>query len=125
MQQNQPAKDVVVYLIERHPLEIAVEDQLFNWLQGDDGFKRQLEDIIGPYNPDKLSMLVDESPAGPAWEQLLQDLQAERIRCLVTHLAPLSTAQRHQLIGVCAEMGTLLISPSDAGRNRQSNPSRS
>jgi hypothetical protein len=37
---------------------------------------------------------------------------------VVTHLAPLSSAQRQQLIGICAQVGTQLITPGDAGRNR-------
>jgi hypothetical protein len=37
---------------------------------------------------------------------------------VVTHLAPLSPAQRQQLIGVCAATGAQLITPGDAGRTR-------
>lgn len=115
---------VVVYIVKRHPLESADEGQLFRWLQYDHDFRRELEDIIGPYDAQELTLLIDDQPAGRAWEQLLHELVEERIRCLVTHLAPLSSAQRQQLIGVCAEVGTQLITPSDAGRNRASDEER-
>jgi hypothetical protein len=45
-------------------------------------------------------------------------LLAEQIQMVITHLAPLSSAQRQQLIGVCAQTGAQLITPGDAGRNR-------
>jgi hypothetical protein len=88
-------------------------------LHFDNDFRRELEQIVGPYDPRKLTLLIDNHPGGEAWEQLLDDLYENRIRYLVTHLAPLSGAQRQQLIGVCAEVGTQLITPSDAGRNRE------
>jgi hypothetical protein len=39
------------------------------------------------------------------------------IETVVTHLAPLSSGQRQQLIGVCAFTGASLITPGDGGRN--------
>jgi hypothetical protein len=109
---------IVVYLIERHPLEIPGTGPVFRWLEFDNDSKRALEKLIGPFDPDNLTMLVDETPAGPAWERLLNGLLKEQVRTVVTHLAPLSSAQRQQLIGVCAQTGARLITPGDAGRNR-------
>jgi hypothetical protein len=62
-------------------------------------------------------MLVDEEPAGNAWDRLLEGLLSENIQMVITHLAPLSSAQRQQLIGMCAQSGAQLITPGDAGRN--------
>jgi hypothetical protein len=109
---------IVVYLIEQHPLDMPETGPLFRWLKVDNDFKRQLEGLIGPYDERDLTMLIDKHPAGPAWKQLLEGLLAERIQMVVTHLAPLSSAQRQQLIGVCAHTGAQLITPGDAGRNR-------
>jgi len=120
MASSNSSEQVVVYIVKRHPLESADEGQLFRWLHYDNDFRRELEDIIGPYDPQKLTLLIDDHPAGEVWEQLLVDLLEERVRYLVTHLAPLSAVQRQQLIGVCAQVGTQLITPSDAGRNRES-----
>ncbi|MGD2162826.1 MAG: hypothetical protein PVH60_01675 [Anaerolineales bacterium] len=120
MAQAEAANQVVVYMVKRHPLETVEEGPFFRWLHFDNDLRQQLEGIIGPYDPQKLTMMVDSEPAGEAWEQLLEDLIQERIKYLVTHLAPLTPAQRQQLIGVCAQVGTQLITPSDAGRNRQS-----
>jgi hypothetical protein len=64
-------------------------------------------------------MLVDDAPAGPQWDRLLSGLLGENVRMVVTHLAPLSSAQRQQLIGICAQTGAQLITPGDAGRSRQ------
>lgn len=107
-------------MVQHHPLESTEEGEFFRWLHFDEDLRDQLEGIIGQYDPGKLTLLVDDEPAGEAWDQLLEDLIQERIHSLVTHLAPLSAAQRHQLIGLCAEVGTHLITPSDAGRNRLS-----
>jgi hypothetical protein len=109
---------IVVYLIERHPLDLPETGPLFRWLRSEDDMRRQLEGLIGPYDPDDLRVLLDHEPAGPAWKQLLNGVIQEKVRTVVTHLAPLTSAQRQQLIGVCAEMGARLITPSDAGRNR-------
>jgi hypothetical protein len=109
---------IVVYLIERHPLDLPETGPLFRWLHSENDMRRQLEGLIGPYDPDDLRILLDHEPAGPAWKQLLDGVIQEQVRTVVTHLAPLSSAQRQQLIGVCAEMGARLITPSDAGRNR-------
>lgn len=120
MTQSYVSKQVVVYIVKRHPLERPDEGRLFQWLQYDNDFRRQLEGIIGPYDPHALTLLIDDLPAGEAWNRLLEDLIQERIASVVTHLAPLSAAQRQQLIGVCAQVGAQLITPGDAGRNRLS-----
>jgi hypothetical protein len=120
MAQAEIPKQVVVYMVKKHPLESPEEGPFFRWLHFDHDFRQQLEGIIGPYDPQKLTLMVDNEPAGEVWAQLLEDLMQERIKFLVTHLAPLTPAQRQQLIGVCAQVGTQLITPSDAGRNRQS-----
>jgi len=109
---------IVVYIIERHPLDLPETGPLFRWLHSDNDMRVQLEGLIGPYDPDDLRVLLDQEPAGPAWKQLLNGVIQEEVRTVVTHLAPLSSAQRQQLIGVCAHMGARLITPGDAGRNR-------
>jgi hypothetical protein len=109
---------IVVYLIEQHPLDMPETGPLFRWLKIDNDFKRELEGLIGPFDENDLTVLVDKHPAGPAWKQLLNGLLAEKIQMVITHLAPLSSAQRQQLIGVCAQTGAQLITPGDAGRNR-------
>ena len=112
-------KPIIVYIIDRHPLEVSEAGPFFRWLNFDNDFKRELEDLIGPYDPDKLSVLIDEKPAGSRWRTLLDQLLREQVELVITHLAPLSPAQRQQLIGVCAQVGAQLITPSDAGRNRE------
>lgn len=109
---------IVVYLIEQHPLDMPETGPLFRWLKIDNDFKRELEGLIGPFDENDLTLLVDKHPAGPAWKQLLKGLLTEQIQMVITHLAPLSSAQRQQLIGVCAQTGAQLITPGDAGRNR-------
>lgn len=37
---------------------------------------------------------------------------------VITHLAPLTSAQRQQLIAFCAQAGTQLITPGNAGLRR-------
>ena len=111
---------IVVYRIERHPLEVPETRPAFQWLRTDDGFRRELEGLIGAYDPDEVSVIVDKHPAGPAWRELLRSLLEERIRMVITHLAPLTSAQRQQLIAFCAQSGTRLITPGDAGRRRLS-----
>ena len=108
----------MVYLIEQHPLDIPEVGPAFRWLKYDNDFKRELKGLIGPYDESNLTVLIDKHPAGPAWLQLLGSLLNENVLMVVTHLAPLSPAQRQQLIGICAQAGAQLITPSDAGRNR-------
>ncbi len=109
---------IVVYIVERHPLEMPETGPFFRWLHMDNDSKRDLEGLIGHYDSNHLSILIDEAPAGEAWNLLVKSLLDEKIEFVVTHLAPLSSAQRQQLIGICAEVGTQLITPGDAGRNR-------
>jgi hypothetical protein len=78
----------------------------------------ELEGLIGPFDEREVIVLTDETPAGPEWDFLLENLLHEDVRMVVTHLAPLSSAQRQQLIGICAQTGTQLITPGDAGRPR-------
>lgn len=90
----------------------------FRWLHVDNDFKRELEGLIGPkaYDEDDMTMLIDETPGGSEWQRLLRGLLDEEVRMVVTHLAPLPSAKRQQLIGVCAETGAHLVTPADAGR---------
>lgn len=113
---------IVVYQIERHPLEVREPRRPFRWLRNDDGFQRDLEALIGPFDPEDVSVLVDRLPAGPAWKELMRSLLEERVRMVITHLAPLSPGQRQQLIAFCAQTGTQLITPADAGRRRAAEP---
>ena len=114
---------VLVYVIQHHPLERPDPSASFRWLNQDNGYRRSLEGLLGsPFRPEEFEILVDEQPAGPAWRKLLSLLLEERVAAVVTHLAPLSPAQRQQLIGVCAQTGAQLITPGDAGRNRRSGP---
>ncbi len=114
---------VLVYVIQHHPLERPDPSAPFRWLNQDNGYRRSLEGLLGsPFRPEDYEILVDEQPAGPAWRKLLTSLLEERVVAVVTHLAPLSPAQRQQLIGVCAQTGAQLITPGDAGRNRRSIP---
>lgn len=110
-------RPIVLYFIERHPLDPKSGPQ-FRWLSETEDHSLELEALIGPYNPDELCVLVDEEPAGSNWDILLRALLKEQVRIVVTHLAPLSSAQRQQLIGICDQMGAQLITPGDAGRNR-------
>ena len=103
---------IVVYLVDRHPLEIPGTGPLFRWLHLNNDYKSQLDGLIGPFDHNQ--------PDGEAWLLLLENLLEGKIQTVVTHLAPLTSAQRQQLIGVCAEVGTHLITPGDAGRNRES-----
>ena len=120
MTESTPLQPIVVYLIEQHPLDMPEIGPAFRWLEFDNDFKRELEGLIGPFDENKLTLLVDKHPAGSAWQQMLDGLLDKRVQMVVTHLAPLSSAQRQQLIGVCAQTGAHLITPSDAGRNRRS-----
>ncbi|MCJ7513248.1 MAG: hypothetical protein MUO23_09810 [Anaerolineales bacterium] len=115
-------RPIIVYLVRQHPLEKDSSRPPFRWLHTENDFRRQLEKLIGPFDEAQLSMIVDDMPAGPGWDVLLEALGEERVRMVVTHLAPLTSAQRQQLIGVCAETGARLVTPSDAGRNRIGSP---
>lgn len=118
MAEREQRHPIIVYVIERHPLDLPETGPLFQWLQLDRNLQQVLEGLLGPFDPDQMTILVDKEPGGEAWEQLMDGLLAEKIDKVVTHLAPLRSAQRQQLIGTCAEMGAQLITPSDAGRNR-------
>jgi hypothetical protein len=113
-----PLQSIVVYLVENHPLEFPSMGPAFRWLHVDNDFKRELEGLIGPkaYDEDDMTMLIDETPGGSEWQRLLRGLLDEKVRMVVTHLAPLPSAKRQQLIGVCAETGAHLVTPADAGR---------
>jgi hypothetical protein len=111
-------RPIIVYMVRQHPLEKDSPRPPFRWLHTENDFRRQLEKLIGPFDEAQLSMIVDDLPAGPGWDVLLEALGEERVRMVVTHLAPLTPAQRQQLIGVCAETGARLVTPADAGRNR-------
>jgi hypothetical protein len=113
-----PLRSIVVYMVERHPLDLPETGPLFRWLRSDDNLYAELQGLIGPFDPEQVSILADKHPAGPAWRLLLRSLLDESVRMVITHLAPLSSAQRQQLIGVCAQTGAQLITPGDAGRNR-------
>jgi hypothetical protein len=108
---------IAVYIVRHHPLQIQ-SGESFEWVDLDADLKAQLQGLAGEIDMEQVELFVDEHPAGPAWEQLIDGLQSERIRQVITHLAPLSSAQRQQLIGLCADMGAHLVTPSDAGRNR-------
>jgi len=118
MSDSDSVKPIVVYVIERHPLDLPQTGPLFRWIRMQEGLQSDLEALIGPFDLQQMSLLVDERPGGPQWKRLLQSLMDEKVRMVVTHLAPLSSAQRQQLIGVCDQMGSMLITPGDAGRNR-------
>lgn len=110
---------VVVYIIRHHPLDGPDASSAFQWLHTDNGYRHTLEGLLGaPFRSEDLEILMDEHPAGPAWRRLLTLLLEERVSAVVTHLAPLSPAQRQQLIGVCAQTGAQLVTPGDAGRSR-------
>jgi hypothetical protein len=117
MMDQKETASIAVYIIKRHPLEVQSEAS-FEWIDLDSNVEAQLRALAGEIQLEEVAFFVDERPAGPAWKRLIGALQDERIRQVITHLAPLSSAQRQQLIGVCADMGAHLVTPSDAGRNR-------
>jgi hypothetical protein len=121
METDPSLRPIVVYVVRQHPLERDSSRPPFRWLHTDNDFRRSLEKLIGPFDDAQMSMIVDDLPAGPGWDTLLGALGEEKVRMVVTHLAPLTSAQRQQLIGVCAQTGASLVTPSDAGRNRQGN----
>ncbi len=78
------SQPIVVYQIERHPLEGREPRRPFRWLRSDDGFLRDLEALIGPFDPEDVAVLVDRLPAGPAWKELMGSLLEERVRMVIT-----------------------------------------
>ena len=112
-------RTVLVYVIERHPLEIGRTDSPFQWIDLEGDIYAQVEAMVGPFDRDGLQVLRDKHPAGPAWRDLLTRILEGQVDVVVTHLAPLTGAQRQQLIGLCAQNGTRLITPGDAGRDTQ------
>ncbi len=108
---------IALYIIERHPLEKDAASR-FRWIRAGSGLHQDLTNYIGPHNREDVSVLVDERPGGEAWKELLSAVLDGRVEMVVTHLAPLTSAQRQQLIGLCAQTGVQLITPSDAGRNQ-------
>lgn len=104
-------------MVNGHPLDIPGEPHTFEWFHGNRSFKEDLQDLIGPFNPQDVAVIVDPLPGGQGWQNMLSGLLDHRIRLVVTHLALFSSAQRQQLIGVCAQVGAQLVTPSDAGRN--------
>jgi hypothetical protein len=108
---------IIVYFIDHHPLESIEDTDPFRWLQIEEEYLDQLEGIIGSFNPRDVRIMRDRDPAGPAWKSLLDGLVDGDVRMVVTHLAPLTSGQRQQLIGVCATTGASLITPGDGGRN--------
>ena len=113
-----PERSILVYIIEQHPLDNPETGPLFRWIHTERDLQPQLEALIGPHDSAEIRLLIDRQPGGAAWDELLASLLQARASMVVTHLAPLSPAQRQQLIGVCAESGAQLITPGDAGRTR-------
>jgi hypothetical protein len=105
---------IAVYLVDRHRVATPETGPLFHWLGKERDVRADLVDLLGPHDPRSVRFLVDTSPAGPAWEELLSGLRQERFQVVVTHLAPLSSAQRQQLIGICALCGAQLVTPGNA-----------
>ncbi len=123
MESKPASPTVLVYLIQHHPLDGPDASSAFRWLRTDNGYRHSLEGLLGStFHTEDLEILVDDRPAGPAWQRLLASLLEERVTAVVTHLAPLSSAQRQQLIGVCAQTGAQLVTPADAGRSRKPEP---
>jgi hypothetical protein len=116
---SQPINAIAVYLVEHHPLEQPDTRDAFHWIGDEEELQRDLQNLIGPVELDQVSVLLDEEPVGENWDRLLSAVLAQKVRMVITHLAPLTSAQRQQLIGVCAQSGAQLITPSDAGRNRE------
>jgi hypothetical protein len=108
---------IVVYMVDRHPLEKMNDISPFRWIHPNNGIVKEIMGYIGHFKPTDLSILVDEGPAGPAWMQLMNGLLEGKIETVITHMAPLTSGQRQQLIGVCAYTGARLVTPGDGGRN--------
>lgn len=107
-------RSIVVYVVDPPPLSTPKTGPLFPFLADRSSMRENLEGLIGPHDPDSVVLLVDPHPGGPGWEALLEGIQEERVEILVTHLAPLSSAQRQQLIGMCALSGVQLVTPGNA-----------
>jgi hypothetical protein len=105
---------IAVYLIDRPRLSLPETGPLFRWLGKEGDLHADLDDLLGPHDHDAVRLLVDTTPAGPAWTELLEGLRRERFQIVVTHLATLSAAERQQLIGVCALSGAQLVTPGNA-----------
>jgi len=103
-----------IYVIDRPPLSSPDSGPLFAWLATDQETEAGLEGLLGPYDPKSIQWMVDEHPAGPAWNELLEGLTQERFQIVVTHLAPLTSGQRQLLIAVCALCGAQLVTPGNA-----------
>lgn len=110
---------IVVYIIERHPLDLPDSRHSFQWINDNHGFQRELEAMVGSKMPAEVTVLRDGGPGGNGWNQMLEALAAGKVKMVITHLAPLTPMQRQQLIGVCAEAGAQLVTPGDAGRNQR------
>jgi len=119
-----PIQPIAVYMVKHHPLEQPGTHDGFRWIGDEQSLRKDLQSLLGPIDVSEVSILVDQQPAGDSWDRLLNALMAGQVRTVITHLAPLSPAQRQQLIGVCAQTGAQLITPSDAGRNRAGEPLR-
>lgn len=119
MKQRTRIQPIAVYILEHHPLEQDGKDSAFRWLDSSGDLNQEISKLIGSHDSDQVTMLLDPKPGGPAWEQLLTALMKEQLRMVITHLAPLSVTQRQQLIALCAQTGAQLITPGDAGRNRE------
>lgn len=117
MSELDPKHTIVVYLVRAHPLDIPGEPHAFEWIHGNHSFSEDLEDLIGPFDPDHVALITDPLPGGEGWHTMLDGLLKDHVKIVVTHLAPLAPAQRQQLIGICAQVGAHLVTPSDAGRN--------
>ena len=113
----EPQHTIVVYVVRAHPLDIPGEPHGFEWIHGNHSFNEDLEDLIGKFDPDQVVLITDPLPGGEGWQTLLEGLLSKQVRIVVTHFAPLAPAQRQQLIGICAQVGAHLVTPSDAGRN--------
>jgi len=108
---------IVVYIVKGHPLDIPGEPHAFEWIHGNHSFDKELEDLLGRFDPAHVALIDDPLPGGEGWQALLAGLLHDQVNIVVTHLAPLASAQRQQLIGICAQVGAHLVTPSDAGRN--------
>jgi hypothetical protein len=107
-------RSIVVYVVDPPPLSTPKTGPLFAFLADRSKMRETLEGLIGPHDPEAVALLVERRPGGPAWEALLDGIRQEQVETLVTHLAPLSSAQRQQLIGMCALSGVQLVTPGNA-----------
>ncbi len=117
MADSQPLQPTVVYVVDNHPLDLPGKRRAFNWLEAADHMPDPLEAWLGPYQPETVTWIRDHKPGGPGWKRLIDGLESMQIARVVTHLAQLSGVQRQLLIALCAQAGTQLITPGDAGRN--------